>query len=296
MTLASMINFTYVSDLTNLPDTRVSLDTYGEWVVNTTSNPNFYADTSIPNWDGTVEFNISTAPPAGTWGAGDIMRLETDYETEFYVRYNYEITIKIDSVTGTTVKGKIQAISEDIETFLDEDLNTLVFTWEGVIIEDAPMFEYVFPRFAFRWKYIGNEYSTFSPFSEVAFEGGKFEYVSSDGYNIGMTNNIRQLTIGNLSWGSEEVQEIDILYKESNSTVVYTVETLKRSDFATLPSSFVVETELIGAVVQSNQLLRPWDNVPRAAKAQEIIGNRIVYANYLPVSYTHLTLPTNREV
>ena len=301
MTLASMINFTYVNDLTNLPDTRVSLDTYGEWVVNTTSNPNFYADTSIPNWDGTVEFNISTAPPAGTWGAGDIMRLETDYETEFYVRYNYEITIKIDSVTGTTVKGKIQAISEDIETFLDENLNTLVFTWEGVIIEDAPMFEYVFPRFAFRWKYIGNEYSTFSPFSEVAFEGGKFEYVSSDGYNIGMTNNIRQLTIGNLSWGSEEVQEIDILYKESNSTVVYTVETLKRSDFATLPSSFVVETELIGAVVQSNQLLRPWDNVPRAAKAQEVIGNRIVYANYLQnynvetVSIDLTNTPTNHE-
>ena len=301
MTLASMINFTYVNDLTNLPDTRVSLDTYGEWVVNTTSNPAFYDDTSIPNWDGTVEFNISTAPPAGTWGAGDIMRLKTDYQTEFYVTYSYEITIKIDSVTGTTVKGKIQAISENIEQFLDEDLDTLVFTWEGVIIEDAPMFEYVFPRFAFRWKYIDNEYSTFSPFSEVAFEGGKFEYVSSDGYNIGMTNNIRQLTIGNLSWGSEEVQEIDILYKESNSTVVYTVETLKRSDFATLPSSFVVETELIGAVVESNQLLRPWDNVPRAAKAQEVIGNRIVYANYLQnynvetISIDLTNTPTNHE-
>jgi hypothetical protein len=301
MTLASMVNFTYVNDATNLPDTRVSLDTYGEWLANTESDPDFYDDTSIPNWNGTVSFNISTAPPAGTWGAGSIMRLETDYTTEFYVNYHYEITIKIDSVVGNVVTGKIQAISENIETFLDSDLDIIVLTWEGLIVEEAPMFEYVFPRFAYRWKYIDNEYSTFSPFSEVAFEGGKFEYVSSDGYNIGMTNNIRQLTVGNISWGSEEVQEVDILYKESNSTAVYTVETLKRSDFSTLPSTFDVETELIGAIVQSNQLLRPWDNVPRAAKAQEVIGNRIVYGNYLQnynvetISLDLTNTPNNHE-
>jgi hypothetical protein len=143
------------------------------------------------------------------------------------------------------------------------------------------MFEYVFPRFAYRWKYIDNEYSCYSPFSEVAFEGAQFEYIASDGYNVGMTNRIRKLIINNLNWGNQEVQEIDILYKESSSPVVYIVDTLKREDFVTLPSSFQIETELIGAVVESNQLLRPWDNVPRRAKSQEIVGNRVVYGNYL---------------
>ena len=38
---------------------------------------------------------------------------------------------------------------------------------------------------------------------------------------------------------------------------------------------------MVRSAVAANQLLRPWDNVPRAAKAQEIVGNRIVYANYL---------------
>jgi len=42
-----------------------------------------------------------------------------------------------------------------------------------------------------------------------------------------------------------------------------------------------ITSEIVRAAVASNQLLRPWDNVPRAAKAQDVVGNRIVYANYL---------------
>ena len=42
-----------------------------------------------------------------------------------------------------------------------------------------------------------------------------------------------------------------------------------------------ITSEMVRSAVAANQLLRPWDNVPRAAKAQEIVGNRIVYANYL---------------
>ena len=38
---------------------------------------------------------------------------------------------------------------------------------------------------------------------------------------------------------------------------------------------------MIHAILPSNQLLRPWDNVPRKALAQEITGNRLVYGNYL---------------
>ena len=32
-------------------------------------------------------------------------------------------------------------------------------------------------------------------------------------------------------------------------------------------------------MLPSNQFLRPWDNVPTQALAQEITGNRLVYAN-----------------
>jgi len=43
---------------------------------------------------------------------------------------------------------------------------------------------------------------------------------------------------------------------------------------------FNITEELDGPVIESNQLLRLFDNVPKRAQAQEIIANRIVYGNY----------------
>ncbi|MAO25585.1 MAG: hypothetical protein CMJ25_33010 [Phycisphaerae bacterium] len=297
MTTASTVNFTYVENTVLDSISRVPLDTYGEYLANIAIDPAFYADSSIPNWNGEITFTVNTVPTA--WALDDIIELETDFTTEFYVNYEYKISIKLTAVNNTTITGQIQAISSDIQTFRDSNEDIIIYNWKAILVEESPMFEYVFPRFAFRWKFIDNEYSCFSPFSEVAFVGGKFEYLASDGYNEGMTNNIRLLEIGNLAWGSQEVVELDILFKESNSQAVYSVETLKRSDFPVLPSTFQVETELIGAIVEANQILRPWDNVPRAAKSQELIGNRIVYGNYLQnynVDTTTLNLtntPTN---
>jgi hypothetical protein len=283
-----VINFTYIPDVINSPDTAIPLDTYGEYLVNI-QTPGFYVNTSLndntlPNyvagniWTGEITFTVNTIPQ---WIAGNLIILKVDFTDEFLERHNYQISIKVTSIVNTTITGQIQAISSDIGRFISAANQIQVFTWECLLVEEAPMFEYVFPRFAYRWKYIDNEYSCYSPFSDVAFEGGEFEYLASDGYNVGMTNRIRRLIINNLNWGNQEVQEIDILYKESHSPAVYIVDTLKREPFITPPSSFQIETELIGAIVESNQLLRPWDNVPRRAKAQEIVGNRIVYGNYL---------------
>ena len=47
------------------------------------------------------------------------------------------------------------------------------------------------------------------------------------------------------------------------------------------PTPFVIDKEAVNSIVPSNQLLRPWDNVPKKALAQDITGNRIVYANYI---------------
>jgi hypothetical protein len=306
MPTIATINFTYIPDVENSPNDAAPLSTYGEYLLNI-ATPGFYAGSSLnlstlPNydpvniWDGHITFTVNTPPQ---WQAGDLVILKTDFTNEFYERYNYQVSIKITSVVNATITGQIQAISSNIGRFINSAGDVQVFPWEGLLEETAPMFEYVFPRFAYRWKYIDNEYSCYSPFSEVAFEGGEFEYISSDGYNVGMTNRIRRLVINNLIWSDQEIQEIDILYKESDSPAVYVVDTLKRQDYPTPPTSFQVETELIGAVVEANQILRPWDNVPRKAKAQEIVGNRIVYANYLqnynvPSVNLNLTLtPTN---
>ena len=165
--------------------------------------------------------------------------------------------------------------------------------FDVLLDEGDPLYELKFPRFAYRYKFQDGEYSAFSPFSEIAFLPGEFNYNSDkiyEGYNVGMTNTLRSLSIQN--WRPTNIPdgviEVDILYKESNSPNVYTAKTFKRGDnewnangTGSNKGSWVVEDEMIDAAIPSNQLLRPWDNVPRRALAQEVSGNRLIYANYL---------------
>ena len=166
--------------------------------------------------------------------------------------------------------------------------------------QEKPLYEFKLPRFAYRYKYQDNQYSTYSPFSEPAFLPGDFEYSPKDGYNLGMVNTLRSVYVMDFVTDEDtiprDVVEIDILYKESNSTNIYTVKTIKHGDIEWVAQGSVLNTlawhgarttgriqitsEMVRATVASNQLLRPWDNVPRTARAQEVVGNRIVYANY----------------
>tara|TARA_R110000744_G_scaffold95350_1_gene184274 strand:- start:2336 stop:7900 length:5565 start_codon:yes stop_codon:yes gene_type:complete len=165
--------------------------------------------------------------------------------------------------------------------------------------QDPSLFEFKFPRFGYRYKYVDGEYSPFSPFSEVAFLPGQYEYDPKKGYNLAMANRLRKLQVKNYvpkaSNRPADIVEIDILYKEEKSTSIYTVKTIKPSDESPLWPTFdnytsegdnsrgsiEIKSELIHAVVASNQLIRPWDNVPRKALAQEVTGNRLLYANYV---------------
>ena len=272
-------NFTFIPDVPNASGDRESLPTFGQWSDNVATDANYYANSNLPSgYNGTNTIVVSQLVPAWIQEPNSIIILSGSYTNEYNEVFNYSIRALIVSVNNTTVVIKILAITNEIGIFATP------IVWDCLIVEKEPLFEYVFPRFAYRWKYIDNEYSCFSPFTDVAFIGSQFEYISSDGHNTGMTNSLRKLIIENITWGSQEVSEIDLLYKESNSQAVYSVETLKRKDYTVngvLTTSFEIENEIVGGAVESNQLLRPWDNVPRMAKSQEVTGNRIVYGNYL---------------
>ena len=294
------VNFTYATDVT-VPLIRESLPTRYDWQTNIDADPDHYDGSSIEFWDGYVSLNFSsTSLPPNTWRLGDTIILTFDSSQFTFTDQEYAVSVRlVEDLNGNGInwKADIQAISSDIGTFDNGSGGIQTLPWEALLEEEDAMFEDVFPRFAYRWKYIDNEYSTFSPFSEVAFLGGEFSYESREGYNIGMINNIRKLILKDIEWGNDSVEEVDILYKESNSSAVYIVDTLLKDESydtsGALITEFEVETELIGALVESNQILRPWDNVPRKAQAQEIIGNRIVYGNYLQnynVPTTQLTL------
>ncbi|MDB2656350.1 hypothetical protein N9Y65_02240, partial [Alphaproteobacteria bacterium] len=84
----------------------------------------------------------------------------------------------------------------------------------------------------------------------------------------------------------EDVVAIDILYKDDQSPNIYVVDTMTHNDETVdgynewQANEYKINSDIIHSVLPANQLLRPWDNVPKKAVAQEITKNRLVYANY----------------
>ena len=168
--------------------------------------------------------------------------------------------------------------------------------WTVTIQQPAALFETKFGRFAYRYKYEDNEYSAFSPWSELAFLPDSFSYTPSTGHNEGMGNSVRRLKvrdfIPNNSYRPDDVRSIDILWKTTDDQNVYVVKTITRElddeweDFVDNNSiestgSLSITSEMINRTLPANQLLRTWDNVPRFALAQEVTASRVVYANYV---------------
>ena len=188
---------------------------------------------------------------------------------------------------------------------IDSDLTLSAFDWTIELEQSQSLFETKFGRFGYRYKYEDGEYSTFSPWSELAFLPGKFDYLPKKGYNLGMSNDLRRLTIKDfIPLNSDrplDVVGIDILFKSTDNQNVYTVKSIIRDrdaewvvftpdsneDTTTLDElnlatgELTITSEMIHSAVEANQLLRAWDNVPRYALAQEITGNRLLFANYI---------------
>ena len=176
---------------------------------------------------------------------------------------------------------------------VDGDVPSTPEQWYGKLKDQEPLFQFKFPRFSYRWRYEDGEYSTFAPWSDVAFIPGDFDYKAKKGYNVGMVNHVRSLILTDyfqeFTLVPRDVVGVDLLYKEDGKPTVYTVKSLTQKDGAPFwpdrtsnynRGEFELTTEMIHAVVPSNQMLRPWDNVPKTAKAQEIAANRLIYANY----------------
>ena len=152
--------------------------------------------------------------------------------------------------------------------------------------EEENLFEFKFPRFACRYQYEDKEYSAFSPFTQVAFLPGSFDFHPQKGYNLGMTNGLKQIKIKDFIPSDglfDDVVAVDILYKDEASSNIYVIDTIKNNQSGSsvwTDNEYVIKSEAVKRVLPSNQLLRPWDAVPKKALAQEISGNRIIYGNY----------------
>lgn len=139
-----------------------------------------------------------------------------------------------------------------------------------------------FISFAYRYKYLDGEYSALSPFTEYAFEAKDFDYDFNTATNESMVNNTNSVRIS-FNTGSDLVQEVDVVFKESGSNVVYVAQTFNKDNKGWNDDAveyFTFYNDKIFLVLPERQLFRLYDAVPLLAKAQEVIGNRLVYGNY----------------
>lgn len=137
--------------------------------------------------------------------------------------------------------------------------------------------------FAYRYKYADGEYSAISQWTEPAFVPNSFVFDSSTFLNEGMINEYNAVNVYYNS-GGPLVIGIDLLFKEATSNVIKVIEKINKQTSAVLDNTIQVyffNNSKIFTILPESELLRLYDNVPRLSKAQTIMGNRLMYGNYV---------------
>jgi hypothetical protein len=137
--------------------------------------------------------------------------------------------------------------------------------------------------FAYRYRYIDGEYSATSQWSQPAFIPNAFNFSVDSYLNEGMTNfcNSARITYNS---GGPLVIGIDLLFKRSDGNVIKIIEKLDKANLGLIDNyeyEYTFTNSKIFTILSESELLRLYDNVPRFAKAQTIMGNRLMYGNYV---------------
>ena len=176
---------------------------------------------------------------------------------------------------------------------------------------DPAYLENKFVRFSYRYRFDDNEYSIMAPFTQPAFipkQDGYFTYNKDTEFGLQleddqtaayrstivsfMENKVDDITLRiplpfTKSTLSEElkIQELEILYKESDGLAVKVIDTIS---IAKLTEGTGTDTVFAYNYISkkpiktlpSDVITRVFDKVPVRAFSQEIASNRIVYGNF----------------
>ncbi len=137
--------------------------------------------------------------------------------------------------------------------------------------------------FAYRYKYADGEYSATSQWSAPAFAPKAFNFSIDSFLNEGMTNFFNSAVI-TYNTGGPLVVGIDLLFKRADGNIIRVIEKLDKQVLGLTNNSereYTFTNNKIFTILSESELLRLYDNVPRFAKAQTIMGNRLMYGNYV---------------
>ncbi len=185
--------------------------------------------------------------------------------------------------------------------------------WPG----DKEFLKERFVRFAYRFKFDDGEYSLISPFTQECFVPEQDGYFVEDDEDKTykstevdfMKNKINDIRLvfnkpaESLNWGSAvtdlKIDSIDIIYKDSSSTLLKLLDTINSSDFSSSTlSKFTYDYQSAKPykTLPVRDLLRVYDQTPVRALSQETIGNRLVFGNFVDKHTPPETLNYNMEV
>ena len=271
--------------------------------------PGFFTtevDQSISN----TQFSVDSV--SDYWLGATISARESDDNGGGEI-FNASSGIVVTNISGTTITHTETSSIDifDIVTLGANPYYTNEFDGDSDFLSDK------FARFSYRFKYDDDEYSLMAPFTQAAFIPKQDGYFLDNGdlvptsvndeVNISDENKAIKSTIvsffenkvnsiqlviekpSNVGTFKEiidefKVQEIEILYKQSDQIAVKVVDTIRMSDISSadgLQYLYKYNSSLPIRTLPSNETTRASDKVPITAKAQEIAGNRVIYGNYL---------------
>ena len=180
--------------------------------------------------------------------------------------------------------------------------------WPG----DPDYLESKFIRLSYRFKFDDGEYSLMAPFTQICFipkqKGYFLENNEDEAYRSTilefMENGVQNIdllipfpdVLSNCQPGSNasyKIRSIDILYKESDQTVVKVIDSIDYNEpflnnsadtWTSVTNSNILtynyQSRKPFRTLPTNQTIRVYDKVPVKALAQETAGNRVIYGNF----------------
>ena len=169
---------------------------------------------------------------------------------------------------------------------------------------DPRFLEDKFVRFSYRFKFKNGEYSIMAPFTQPCFIPKQDGYFLMDNITDGdetqavdstiidfMENKVNRIGLviplpsaANALENLFHVDEIDIVYKESDGLAIQVVESVPISIIDNSGTDtfykYVYQSIKPYKTLPSNDTTRVYDKVPVKALGQEVISNRVVYANF----------------
>lgn len=232
------------------------------------------------------------------------------YTTEDHISVaKYAPVASIGFINGniSTMKNVVSPLNPD---------GTANPNYNAGFIGDQTFLQDKFVRFSYRYKYDDNEYSILAPFSQIAFvpqQDGSFMGTSTDLENDEntafrssvvefMQNKINQIglviifdSLRTNLFNDFKIKEIEIIYKESNSTTCYILDTIKTSSITYDINNlykyiYTYESRKPKGTLPEDQLVRVYDKIPVRALTQETAGGRIIYGNYVDKHTPPLTI------